>query len=199
MVMGLPSSNGHDTLLMIIDRFLKAIIPVTCNIKLSAEGWAQILCDHVYARHGMPTTVISDRGPQFVSQFMKELYKMLDITLNASTAFHPQTNRQTEQVNQEIEKYLRIFVNYRQTNWSDWLPLAEFAHNNQVHSTTGKSPFMVLYRCNPRVLPDSPRSSPFMNPAATEFATTMSQIHKETRDALKKATDNMKTQYDKKK
>ncbi len=102
--MGLPSSNGHDTLLMIIDRFLKAIIPVTCNIKLSAEGWAQILCDHVYARHGMPTTVISDRGPQFVSQFMKELYKMLDITPNASTAFHPQTNRQTEQVNQEIEK-----------------------------------------------------------------------------------------------
>ncbi len=59
---------------------------------------------------------------------MKELYRMLDITPNASTAFHPQTDEQTEQVNQEVEKYLRIFVNHRQTDWSDWLPLAEFAH-----------------------------------------------------------------------
>ena len=64
---------------------------------------------------------------------------------------------------------------------------------------TGKSPFMVLYGRNPRVLPDSPRSSPFTNPSAAEFAMTMSQIHKETHDALEKATDNMKMQYDKKK
>ncbi len=112
MITGLPSSNRHDALLMIVDRFSKAIIPITCNIKLSAEGWAWILHDHVYAQHGMPMTVISDQGPQFVSQFMKELYKMLNITPNTSTAFHPQTDRQTEHVNQEIEKYLRIFVNY---------------------------------------------------------------------------------------
>ncbi len=81
---------------MIIDRFSKAIIPVTCSTELSAEGWARILRDHIYARHGMPTTVIFDRGPQFVSKFMKELYRMLDITPNASTAFHPQTDGQTE-------------------------------------------------------------------------------------------------------
>ncbi len=74
---------------------------------------------------------------------------MLDITPNASTAFHPQTDGQTERVNQEIEKYLRIFVNYRQTDWSDWLPLAEFTHNNRIHSATGKSPFVVLYGRNP--------------------------------------------------
>ncbi len=112
MVTGLSISNGCDALLMIVDRFSKAIIPVACSTELSAEGWARILHDHIYACHRMPTTVISDRGPQFVSKFMKELYRMLDITLNASTAFHPQTDRQTEQVNQEIEKYLRIFVNY---------------------------------------------------------------------------------------
>ncbi len=180
MVTRLPDSHGHDALLMIMDRFSKAIIPIACNVELSAEGWARILRNHVYAQHGMPTTVISDRGPQFVSKFMKELYWMLDITLNASMAFHPQTDRQTEHVNQEIEKYLRIFINYQQTDWSNWLPLAEFAHNNWVHSAMGKSPFMVLYRQNPRVLPDSPRSSPFANPAAEEFITTMSQIHKET-------------------
>ncbi len=93
----------------------------------------------------MPQVVISDRGPQFVSQFMKELYRMLDITPNASMAFHLQTDRQTERVNQEVEKYLRIFVNHQQTDWRDWLPLAEFVHNNRVHSATKKSPFMVLY------------------------------------------------------
>ncbi len=96
MITGLPKSNGHDTLLMVVNQFSKAIIPVACNVKLSAEGWARILCNHIYARHGMLTTVISDRGLQFISQFMKELYKMLDITLNASMAFHPQTDGQTE-------------------------------------------------------------------------------------------------------
>ncbi len=199
IVTGLLSLNGHNALLMIVDRFSKAIIPITCNVELSAEGWAWILHDHIYTRHGMPTTVISDWGPQFVSQFMKELYRLLDITLNTSTTFHLQTDGQTEHINQEIEKYLHIFVNYWQTDWSDWLLLAEFTHNNWVHSATGKSPFMVLYGRNPRILPDSPWSSLFTNPTAAEFATIMSQIHKETRDALKKAADNMKMQYDKKK
>ncbi len=156
MVTGLPDSHGHDVILMIVDQFSKAIIPVACNVKLSAEGWARILQDHVYAKHGMPQVMISDRGPQFVSQFMKELYRMLNITPNASMAFHPQTDGQTERVNQEVEKYLQIFVNHRQTDWSDWLPLAEFAHNNCIHSTTKKSPFMVLYGRNPRIIPDSP-------------------------------------------
>ncbi|SJL16294.1 uncharacterized protein ARMOST_19814 [Armillaria ostoyae] len=126
MITGLPDSNGHDALLVVVDRFSKAIILVPCNVELSAERWARILQDHVYARHGMPQVVISDRGPQFVSKFMTELYKLLDIKQNASTAFHPQTDGQTEHVNQEVEKYLRIFINHQQTDWTDWLPLAEF-------------------------------------------------------------------------
>ncbi len=124
---------------------------------------------------------------------------MLDITPNASTAFHPQTDRQTEQVNQEIEKYLQIFVNYQQTDWSDWLPLAEFAHNNRIHSTTGKSLFTVLYGQNPRVLLDSSDYYSFTNPAASNFVKEMSQIHTETHNALEKTAENMKRQYDKKK
>ncbi len=132
----------------------------------------------------MPQVVISDRGPQFVSKFMKELYRLLDITLNASTTWHPQTDGQTKRVNQEIEKYLQIFVNYRQDDWTDWLPLAEFAHNNWVHSATGKSPFMVLYGRNPHLIPDASNYYSISNPAAEEFMTTMSNIHRETRDAL---------------
>lgn len=112
MVTGLPESNRHDALLVVVDRFSKAIIPIACNIELSAEGWAKALRDHVYTKHGMPTVVISDRGPQFVSQFMKDLYQLLDITPNMSMTFHPQTDRQTERVNQELEGYLRLFVEY---------------------------------------------------------------------------------------
>ncbi len=128
---------------------------------------------------------------------MKELYRMLDITPNASTAFHPQTDGQTERVNQEVEKYLHIFVNHRQTDWSDWLPLAELAHNNRVHSTMRKSPFMVLYGRNPRIIPDSPRTTPFSNPAADDFTKVMMTIHKETQKALDEAAGRMKAQYDK--
>ena len=74
MVTGLPESNGHDALLIIMDRFSKAIIPIPCNMELSAEGWAKALRDHVYVKHGMPQVVISNQGSQFVSQFMKDLY-----------------------------------------------------------------------------------------------------------------------------
>ncbi len=130
---------------------------------------------------------------------MKELYRLLDITSNASTTWHPQTDGQTERVNQEIEKYLHIFVNYQQNDWTDWLPLAEFAHNNRVHSATGKSPFLVLYGRNPCLIPDASNYYSISNPAAEEFITTMSDIHRETHDALQKAAANMKHQYDKKK
>ncbi len=106
MITGLPESNGYDAIIMIVDHFSKEIIPVACSTELSSEGWAKILCDEVYAKHGMPQVVISDRGTQFVSKFMPDLYDLLQIKSNASTAFHPQTDGQTKHINQEIEKYL---------------------------------------------------------------------------------------------
>ncbi len=96
MVTGLPRCKGYDAILMIIDCFSKEIIPIACSTELSSEGWAKILCDKVYARHGMPQVVISDRGTVFVSKFMKDLYNLLQIKANASTTWHPQTDGQTE-------------------------------------------------------------------------------------------------------
>ncbi|SJL02913.1 uncharacterized protein ARMOST_06254 [Armillaria ostoyae] len=197
MIIGLPDSNGYDALLVVVDRFSKAIIPVACNKDLSAEGWARIVRDHVYARHGMPQVIISDQGPQFISKFMTELYRMLDITQNASTAFHPQTDGQTERVNQEIEKYLRIFVNFQQDDWADWLAIAEFAHNNRIHSATGRSPFMILYGRNPRIVPNSPRPANSKVPTASNFSKQMTKIHKEMEKALEEAAGRMKAQYNK--
>ncbi len=102
MITGLPQSNGYDAIIMIVDWFSKEIIPVMCLMELSSEGWGKILCNEVYAKHGMPQVVISDWGTVFVSKFMKDLYNLLQIKGNASTAFHPQTDGQTKRVNQEI-------------------------------------------------------------------------------------------------
>ena len=78
---------------------------------ITAQGVATLYWDNVFKEHGLPKKVISDRGPQFVSSFMKELYKKLGIEPNPSTAYHPQTDGQTERVNQELEEYLRIYIN----------------------------------------------------------------------------------------
>ncbi len=113
----------------------------------------------------------------FVSKFMKDLYDLLPLKANASMAFHPQTDRQAERVNQEVEKYLRIFVNYLQDDWVEWLLLAAFTHNNCKHLVTGKSPFQVNYGYNANVLPGAKPQTPFRTPASTTFISIMRYIH----------------------
>jgi transposase InsO family protein len=102
-----------------------------------------VLKNHVFHEEGLPVKVISDRGPQFVSRFMKELYSLLGIEGNLSTAYHLQTDGQTERINQEVEKFLRMFTNFQQDDWVDWLSLAEFTYNNAVHEATGQTPFFL--------------------------------------------------------
>jgi len=94
---------------------------------------------------------MSDCGPQFVSEFMHELNKLLGITFTASTGYYPQTDGQTEGVNQEIEKYLRLFVNQCQDDWVDWVSIAEFPYNNRIHSSTQTTPFMLSTSQHPRL------------------------------------------------
>ena len=103
---------------------------------------ATLYQDNIFKEHRLPK-VISDRGPQFISNFMKELYKKLGIEPNPSTTYHLQTDGQTERVNQELEEYLRIYVNEWQNNWVDWLPIAQFCHNDRQHLATGYSLFMI--------------------------------------------------------
>jgi hypothetical protein len=87
--------------------------------------------------------MVSDRGPQFIAEFMCELYRLLGIRMASSTAYHPQTDGQTEHVNQELEQYIHIFILEQQDNWNELLPLGEFQYNNHVHSATQMVPFLV--------------------------------------------------------
>jgi len=103
---------------------------------VTVEGAARLFLHQVWKLHGLPKCIISDCRPQFVAHFTRELYCPLGIKLASSTAWHSQTNRQMERVNQELDQYLWLFVNKQQDDWYDLLPMAEFQHNNHVHSTT---------------------------------------------------------------
>jgi len=109
----LPMSKGHDSILGVCDRFLKMSHFVVTIEKTMAEELARLFRDNVWKLHGLPESVISDRGLQFVAGLTKELNKMLGIETKLSTAYHPQIDRQTERTNQELEQYLRMYVNHR--------------------------------------------------------------------------------------
>jgi len=138
--------------------------------------------------------VISDRGPQFVAGVTKKLNKMLGIETKLSTAYHPETDGQTERTNQELEQYLRMYVNHRQNNWAEWLVTAEFAFNNKVHTATRSSPFQVNYGREPRMGFDIGKKE--KNEKAEEFVREMKERHEEARAALVKSQEEMKRQVD---
>jgi len=102
----LPESAGQNAILVIVDHFLKMIKVIPSHLEITSSGVARVLRDRVFCNHGLPHKIISDRGPNFVSAFMKELYSFLGITGNPSMAYHPQTDGQMERLNQEVEHYL---------------------------------------------------------------------------------------------
>src|SRR5277367_1375022 len=108
----LVESNGYDAILVIVDRLSKMIIVIPTNMELTAFGVARIYRNHVWSKHSLPRKVISDRGPQFAAKFMKDLHELTGVKANLSTAYHPQTDGQTERINQEVEQYLRLFVDH---------------------------------------------------------------------------------------
>ena len=109
-------SKGYDLILVVCDRFLKMSHFVVTTEKTMVKGLARLFRDNVWKLYGLPESVISDRGPQFAAEMMKELNKMLGIEMKLSMAYHPETDRQTERTNQELEQYLRMYVNHRQNN-----------------------------------------------------------------------------------
>ena len=134
--------------------------------------------------HGLPESVVLDRGPQFAAKLTKELNRMLGIKTRLLTVFHPQTNRQMELMNQELEQYLRFFVEHRQKDWPEWLVSAESAMNNKVHTATKVLPFMANYGRELRMGEDVRRREKVES--MTEFVERMKRVYEEVGAALKK-------------
>src|SRR5579863_8127592 len=141
----LPASQGFDSIMTITDHDVsKMAIFVPCKETQGAEEMAWLYIQHVLPYYGLPDKVISDRDPRITSQYFKDMCSLLEITKNTSTAYHPQTDGQSERTNQTLEVFLRIYCNHRQDDWARYLPMAQFAINSRPSTTTKHSPFEVL-------------------------------------------------------
>ena len=194
LITGLPESQGYDSIMVTVDRLSKMVHLIPTTARLSSEGLARLFRDNVWKHHGLPEQIISDRGPQFVSGFMRELNKLLGIKTSPSTAYHPQTDGQTERVNQEVEQYLRLFVNHRQDDWAEWLSLAEFSYNNRVQASTRQSPFMLNSGRHPRLGVEPLRD--VEHASVEDFVQKMQSARNEAEAALHQAAQDMARYYD---
>ncbi|KAF8754244.1 hypothetical protein RHS01_06464 [Rhizoctonia solani] len=165
MIVDLPKDGNHDSILVIIDSFTKYGIFVKCSKKLKAPELAELFLEHVWKWHGMPEKTISDRGRVFNNKFLKALYKRLGIDPHFSSAYHPQSNGQTEQVNPSIEHFLRAYS-----------------------GSTGKTPFRALYGWEPTL---TPSNVPTDVPEADNLAQTMEAQWKEVESALRQSKQRM--------
>jgi hypothetical protein len=147
---GLPKSKQYDTILVVVDKFTKYGHFIPLKHPYTALSVAQLYFNNVYKLHGLPATLISDRDRVFTSALWQELFRLTQTTLNMSSSYHPQTDGQTERLNQCLENYLRCMISSCPTKWADWLALAEFWYNTTQHSAHGKTPFQVLYGHPPR-------------------------------------------------
>jgi len=186
----LPLAQGYNAILVVCDCFSKMVHFIATTEKTSAEGLARLFQDHVWKLHRLPESITSDRGVQFAAAMMKELNNLLGIQMKLSTAYHPQTDGQMERINQELEQYLRVFIDYRQEQWPDWLGTAEFAYNNKIHIATKISPFKVSYGQDPRMGFEGRRKGKYK--AAEKFVERMKKIQEEAKAALEKAQEEMK-------
>ena len=183
----LPLSHRFDSILTVVNRFSKETEFILCNKTATALDTAKLYLFHVWKDHGLPRTIVSDRGPQFASQVMTDLCKRLGIAPKLSTAHHPQMDGQTEVMNREVQQYLRLFCAKEQDQWSDWLGLAQFAINNCHHSATKFSPFQLTRTYMPRMGTESRVAKA---PAAEEFTDCLSHAY----DNLVKAHARIFTQ-----
>ena len=115
----LPLAQGYDAILVVVNQLTKMVHFIPTTEKMTAEGLAKLFRDNIWKLNGLPKSIISDRGPQFIAGLIRELNQMLGIESKMSMAFHPQTDGQMERVNQKLEQYLRMFIDHQQEQWPD--------------------------------------------------------------------------------
>jgi len=192
----LPLVQGYNSILVVVDKLMKMVHFIPTMEKTSAEGLARLFRDNIWKLHGLSESIISDRGSQFATGLMKELNKILRIESKMLTVFYPQTDRQTKRINQELEQYLRMFVDHKQEQWPDWLGMAEFTYNNKMHSSTKTSPFKVNYGQDPRMGFEVRRKGKYER--VEKFVIKIKKVQKEAKVALGKIQEKIKKYADRK-
>jgi len=192
-VSGFPvSTSGYDTILTLVDRFSKMAHFAPCSSSsISAPQTAQLFINNVFRYHGMPKTLVSDRGSQFTSEFWKSFFTLIGTKISLSTANHPQTDGQSERANRSIITLLRAFTEKMGNNWDQYLPILEFAFNNTPNSSSGFSPFQVNYGLSP-LIPSDLISGNLISVNSDDINAILSRIetiHKIVKDNLMVAQD----------
>ena len=136
-------SSRFNTILVIVNWLTKQVIFISAYNTIISADLAYLFILHVFSKHSVPSHVTSDRGSEFMSNFFCSLGTTLNIWLHFTLGYHPKGDGQTEHTNQTLEQYLCVYCNYQQDNWSELLPLAEFAYNNALSATTSVSSFFT--------------------------------------------------------
>jgi hypothetical protein len=193
-IIDLPFVGGYDSVFIMVDRFTKMAHFTPCAKTISGEETADLFFKNVVRLHGLPNDITYDRRPQFVSKFWWRLLQTFSCRVNLSSAYHPQTDGQTERVNQILEQYLRCSLSYQQDDWVDLLPLAEFAYNNSLHASTGVTPFFANYGLHPRFNISLPTNS--VNHSAKDRARLLEDVHRDLSLELTFTGERYKLQVD---
>jgi len=189
------TGRDHDAILVIVDKLTKWGYFVACTEEISAEDVARIYVKEVFARHGAPSKIISDKDPRFVAAFWEVFLAEQGVRAATSTAYHPQTDGQTERLNQTLEQYLRHYVNHAQNNWVSLLPVAQFAYNATPQEGMGTSPFKANYGYEPRTSL-SPRQAKKTSSTAKQRMETLMNLHANLTETAKVVQQRMKRYYD---
>jgi len=185
----LPDSEGATIILVVVDRFTKMAHFITIK-KKDSPTVAKAYLENLWKYDRFPEDVVSDRDSTFTGSFFTDLYDYLGIKRSISTAYYPQTDGQTERINQVIESYLRSYCNYEQNDWASMLAMAEYAYNYSKHSSTKISPFYANYGFEPRTMWPSEIHS--RNPASELYRHYMTSIYMKLKERLSEATELIK-------
>jgi hypothetical protein len=148
-ITGLPKLGNKSIIIVVVDLLSKYAHFYALQHPFTTSMVAQIFMDQVFKIHGMPHSIVYDHDPTFTSIFFQELFKLQGTQLHLSTAYHPQTDGQTEVVNKCLETDLRCFSSEKKNQWAQWLPLAEWWYNTSYHTTTHMNPFEAVYGQKP--------------------------------------------------
>ena len=198
-VLGLPRTRRQqDSILVVVDRFSKMSHFLPCSKTTDASHMARLFFNEIVHLHGIPCSIVSDHDVRFTSSFWKTLWGLMGTTLLFSTAFHPQTDGQTEVTNQTLGNILQCLIQENTSSWDELLPRAEFAYNASEHRATGYSPFRVNTGRDPNLPVDLlplPTTGAYSTEAIT-FATDLEALHRQVHDRLTTYNNKIKTAAD---
>ena len=196
-ITGLPESQGFDKIWVIVDLLTKMshFIPLKSGAVEPGVELATVFARDIWRLHGLPSSIISDRDTNFTSKFWGHLTDLLGIKLRMSTAFHLQTDGQTERANQTLEEYLRHYVNYQQDDWVNLLPMAEHAYNVAPSETTRVSPFFANYGFNPETQWVKATAKEDGNPAAELLVSRFKGVWEQLQENIHAAQQRMSKWY----